>query len=246
MQTQPRVFIAGDSTAAHYDKARIPQAGWGQALQAFTAPGVEIVDRAWPGASSKSYAEDGALDAIVRDIRPGDWMMISFGHNDQKLEDPNRGTEPYGEYQRYLRRYIEAARRHEAGPVLVTPVERRRFRDGNACEALGEYPAAMLALAEKEDVPVVDLHAASLAMWRELGEERTKDYFLWVEPGHPNYPDGLEDDTHFNAKGAIEVARLAAKEAAARGIMGAGVWSGLHHQVSEDELVWLEEFPDLT
>ncbi len=241
-----RLCIVGDSTAAQYEKARRPQAGWGQALHAFTAPGVEVVDRARPGASSKSYADNGMLAATARLLGPGDRLLISFGHNDQKLEDPNRGTEPRGSYQRYLMRYVEAARDAGAEPVLVTSVERRRFRDGRAYESLGEYPAAMLALARSEGLPAIDLHAASLARWDELGEEATKDYFLRVEPGHPDHPDGLQDDTHFNAKGAIEVARLVAATAAARDTLGPGVWSGLHREVAEDELVWPDRAPDLT
>ncbi|MCH7232995.1 rhamnogalacturonan acetylesterase [Glycomyces sp. L485] len=239
-----RIYIAGDSTAAAYDRAQAPQTGWGQALGAFTREGFEVIDLARPGRSTMSFIDEGALDAIARDIAPGDHLLISFGHNDQKLEDPNRGTYPRTTYQRYLTTYVEAARARRAKPVLVTSVERRRFRDGKAYESLGDYPEAMLALAEVVDVPVVDLHALSLAMWDELGEERTKEHFLWVEPGHPNYPEGLRDDTHFQARGAVEVARIVAKAAAAQGIAG-DAWTDLDRAVSEDEIDWPETLPEL-
>ncbi len=111
-----------------------------------------------------------------------------------------------------LTAYLDGARERGARPVLVTSVERRRFTaDGTPRESHGDYPAAMRALAEREGVPLVDLTALSLELWGGLGPEGTKGHFLWWEPGgHPNYPDGVQDNTHFQAHGAIEVARLVA------------------------------------
>lgn len=234
-----RVFIAGDSTAALYDLPRHPQTGWGQALQVFAAPGVEVVDRAVPGRSTKSFIDEGALEGIRRDIGAGDWLLVSFGHNDQKTEDPARHTDPHTTYVDNLCRYLDAATANGATPVLVTSVERRRFRGGRAHESLGEYPAAMLRLAEKEGVHAVDLHALSTALWDAMGEESTKDCFMWIEPGHPNYPDGLEDDTHFRPAGAVAVARLVATALTEQGI-APGLWTGLDRDVAEDELVWVD------
>jgi pectinesterase len=231
------IWTAGDSTASTYAEARAPRAGWAQALEVFTTRKVAIENRAWSGASSKSHTDKGVLDAIAAGIAPGDWLLISFGHNDQKLEDPNRGTDPYTTYQQYLRGYIEVARLHRANPVLVTSVERRRFKDGKPVETLGEYPEAMRALAEEESVPLIDLHAASLDLWNRLGEEQTKDYFLWIAPGHEHYPDGIEDNTHFQATGAIEVSRLVAKAASRQGLMRGG-FEGLHRNPDPDEIAW--------
>lgn len=234
------IWTAGDSTASTYAEARAPRAGWAQALEVFTTRRVEIENRAWSGASSKSHTDRGVLDAIAAEIAPGDWLLISFGHNDAKLEDPNRGTDPYTTYQQYLRGYIDVARMHRANPVLVTSVERRRFKEGRPVESLGEYPEAMRALAEEEGVPLIDLQAASLALWGQLGEEKTKDYFLWLTPGESdNYPEGIEDNTHFQAKGAIEVARLVAKAAARQSLLKGGL-EGLHGQHDPDEITWPE------
>ncbi|WP_313896063.1 rhamnogalacturonan acetylesterase [Streptomyces sp. YIM 98790] len=240
--------MAGDSTAAVYESARAPRAGWGQALPVFTAPEVEVVDRALSGASSKSFADAGLLDAILRDIEPGDWLLISFGHNDQKLYDPARGVEPYDGYQAYLRTYLAGARQRGAHPVLVTPVERRRFRaDGTAYSSLGDYPAAMSALAREENVPLIGLNAASMELWHKLGPEPTKEYFLWLEPGeHPNYPDGITDDTHFQAHGAIEVARLLGSLLDEARVLPRGSLTGLRRPVPDSALVWPAEPPVLT
>lgn len=215
-----RVFVAGDSTAATYAVADHPRAGWGQALPVFLRPETRVVNEALSGASSKSFADLGRLDRILTAIRPGDLLLVSFGHNDEKIEDPARGTDPWTTFQDYLRRYLDGARTRGAHPVLVTPVERRRFTAaGEPYLSHGEYPDAMRALAAATRTPLIDLTASSFALWGALGPEATKDHFLWLDPGEsPNYPTGVADNTHFQAHGAIEVARLVA--AAARMIPG--------------------------
>ncbi len=204
------VFVAGDSTAATYATADVPRAGWGQALPVFLRREIAVVNGALSGASSKSFADLGRLDLILAAIRPGDTLLVSFGHNDEKSEDPARYTEPWSTFQDYLRLYLDGAREAGARPILVTPVERRRFTaDGVPYLSHGEYPAAMRALAEETRTPLIDLTALSFALWGELGPEATKEYFLWLAAGvSPNYPTGVSDNTHFQAHGAIEVARL--------------------------------------
>src|SRR3954468_14182160 len=120
-------YVAGDSTAATYAVADVPRAGWGQALPVFLRPQTRVVNEALSGASSKSFADLGRLDRILTAIAPGDLLLISFGHNDEKIEDPARGTDPWTTFQQCLRRYLDGARAAGARPVLVTPVERRRF-----------------------------------------------------------------------------------------------------------------------
>lgn len=236
-----QVFVAGDSTAADSRIDQKPAAGWGQALPVFTGHRVEVRNRAYSGRSSLSYTAEGWLDDIATELRPGDWLVVSFGHNDQKRDIPDLGTDPWSDYQDYLRTFIEVARFHRAHPILVTSVERRRFDDnGEAYGTLGEYPAGMLALAAEEDVPAIDLNTMSLELWDELGEEATKDYFNWIEPGHPNYPEGNQDNTHFQATGAIAVARLVAKDAAERRLLPRGAWRGLDREVDIEELEWPE------
>jgi lysophospholipase L1-like esterase len=209
------VFVAGDSTAATYAVADHPRAGWGQALPVFLRPETRVVNEALSGASSKSFADLGRLDRILTAIRPGDLLLISFGHNDEKIEDPARGTDPWTTFQDYLRRYLDGARARGARPVLVTPVERRRFTTaGEPYLSHGEYPAAMRALATATHTPLIDLTESSFGLWGALGPEATKDHFLWLDPGDsPNYPAGVADNTHFQAHGAVEVARLVAAEA---------------------------------
>jgi lysophospholipase L1-like esterase len=175
------------------------------ALPFFLRKGVEVTNRAINGRSSKSFVDEGRLDAILAAIRPGDLLLIQFGHNDEKIDDPTRYTEPWTTYQDYLRLYVDGARGRGARPLLATPAERRRFdADGNAVPTHGDYPAAMRALAQQERVTLLDIEALSLALWQRLGVEETKVYFNWTETE--------QDNTHFNPPGAIAVARLVARE----------------------------------
>src|SRR3954463_4381797 len=232
------VYVAGDSTAATYATADVPRAGWGQALPVFLRPQISVVNAALSGASSKSFADLGRLDLILAAIRPGDVLLVSFGHNDEKIDDPARYTTPYGTFQDYLRRYLDGARARRAHPVLVTPVERRPFTaDGVAYLSHGDYPDAMRALATETDTPLIDLTALSFALWGRLGPEATKDYFLWLDPGEsPNYPDGVSDNTHFQAHGAIEVARLVVE--AGCDIPGRDPHALHDANIPDDVLVW--------
>jgi lysophospholipase L1-like esterase len=237
-RSRHRVFVAGDSTAATYATADIPQAGWGQALPVFLRPEIAVVNGAWSGASSKSFADLGHLDLILDAIRPGDTLLVSFGHNDEKSADPARYTEPWTTFQDYLRLYVDGARAARAHPILVTPVERRRFTaDGTPYLSHGDYPASMRALAAATHTPLIDLTAASFALWGELGPEKTKDYFLWLDPGEwPNFPDGDQDNTHFQPHGAIELARIVVR--AGRTIAGHDECALRNPSIPDDVLVW--------
>jgi lysophospholipase L1-like esterase len=237
-RTRRTIYVAGDSTAATYATADIPRAGWGQALPVFLRPDTAVVNGALSGASSKSFADLGRLDLILAAIRPGDVLLVSFGHNDEKADDPARYTEPWTTFQQYLRLYLDGARARRAHPILVTPVERRRFTAaGVPYLSHGEYPAAMRALAAETGTPLVDLTALSFALWGSLGPDRTKEYFLWLPAGaSPNYPTGVSDNTHFQAHGAIEVARLVVT--AAGTLPGRDECALRDQSIPDDSLTW--------
>jgi len=238
------VFVAGDSTAATWPASVIPKAGWGQALPAFLNQRTMAVNnQALSGASSKSFIEASRLDIIFAAIRPGDFLVISFGHNDEKTDD--RHTDPYTTYQQYLTLYIDGARRRGAHPVLVTPVERRRFdAAGHATASHGDYPQAMRDLGTATRVPVIDLTALSMALWDKLGVEGTKNYFLWIAAGeNPNFPDGVADNTHFQAHGAIELARIVIRAAVQQHILPRRDTVRLCEPVPDTALTWPVEVP---
>ncbi|WP_426228266.1 pectinesterase family protein [Pseudarthrobacter sp. DSP2-3-2b1] len=213
-RTKPVIFVVGDSTSSAYQHSERPRAGWGQALPLLLGPQATVFDYALSGASSKSFADAGLLDRVLALMQPGDYLLISFGHNDEKVADPARGTLPDSTFKEYLARYIGGAKARGGKPILVTPVERRRFDSfGNARDSHGAYPQAVRELAAASGTPLVDLTVSSKELWQQLGPEGTKSQFLFLAPGeHPQYPEGSEDNTHFQAAGALAVARLVARE----------------------------------
>lgn len=207
-----QVFVAGDSTAASYPEEQAPMAGWAQMLQAHFGPEVAVRNNARCGRSSKSFIEEGHFGRIEENIREGDYLFIQFGHNDEKPGD--RGTEPYTTFQEHLERYVELARRKKAHPVLMTPVQRRKFDEsGHLLQTHGDYPDAVRQLAARLSVPLIDMTERTEELYRSYGSEASKELFVWLKPGeHPNYPDGAQDDTHFHEKGAEQVCLLVLEE----------------------------------
>ncbi|MFI8324220.1 rhamnogalacturonan acetylesterase [Streptomyces sp. NPDC085529] len=199
------LYVAGDSTAAQKYADAAPETGWGMALPFFLHRPLTVANHAVNGRSTKSFLDEGRLEPIAAALRPGDLLLVQFGHNDAKSTDPTRYAAPWGAYQDNLRVFVETARARGAQPVIATSVERRRFdADGTARRSLGDYPAAARAVAAASGVPLLDIEALSLELWQRLGPEATKTYFNWTA--------AEQDNTHFNPPGAIEVARLVARE----------------------------------
>ncbi|MGC5776778.1 rhamnogalacturonan acetylesterase [Paenibacillus pabuli] len=206
------VFLAGDSTVTDQPESGYPYCGWGQLLPAQFKHDVAVDNHAQSGRSSRSFINEGRLDGIVDHMKPEDFLFIQFGHNDEKT-DPERGTEPFTTYKEYLKKYIDAAREAKARPVLVTPVHRRYFADdGTLTDTHGDYIVAVRELAEEEGVPLIDLAERSRLLFEQAGVEGSKDDFMWVLPGEfVSFPAGVEDNTHFQERGARRLAAQVAE-----------------------------------
>jgi lysophospholipase L1-like esterase/mannose-6-phosphate isomerase-like protein (cupin superfamily) len=205
-----RVFIAGDSTAADYGPERAPQAGWGQALQSYLDPAAwQVRNHANGGRSARSFIAEGRLDAIAKDLRRGDVLLIQFGHNDAKVEDPSRYDDPQQAYPQFLARYVALARDKGATPILLTPAARLLYDFGSLLDTHGLYTQAMQRLAAEQQVALIDLNASSSAWIRALGEQAARPYFLFVPE------QGKADGTHFSHAGAAAVACLVVRDWAA-------------------------------
>lgn len=198
----PRIVIAGDSTASAYPIERAPRAGWGMALADFFGTHREVRNRAISGRSARSFVEQGALDALAPDLRRGDVLLIQFGHNDEKIEDPARYNEPHEAFPRWLMRYVDVARARGAVPILITPLARRTFDGDQLLDTHGAWAEAVRALAAREGVALIDLTASSMDWLRALGPDASTHYYLHVPA------QGLRDDTHLNAHGATAIACL--------------------------------------
>ena len=214
-RTSLTLHMIGDSTMAN--KPLIPanpERGWGQMLHMYFKDSVRVENYAQNGRSSKSFIAEGRWEKVLASIKPGDFVIIQFGHNDEKTNSVERGTAPFGEYTTNLVRFIRETRERKATPILATPTARRKFdTSGNLTDTHGEYPKAVRAVAEAQKVPLLELCIATEKLLQQLGPESSKRLFDWIPAGE-FAPDSkkLDDDTHFNAYGASRVCDLAVIE----------------------------------
>ncbi len=206
------IYLAGDSTMAEKADNKRPETGWGEKLQQyFDVKKVKIDNRALNGRSTKSFISEGRWKEIADNLKKGDYVFIEFGHNDEKLDKPGVGASANGEYRDNLILFVKEVRAKKAFPVLLTPVMRRKFdADGNFVDTHGEYPDAVRKVAAELKVSLIDMHRASEKVLIDLGAEKSRSLFLQLKAGeNPNYPKGVEDNTHFNPQGAEIMAKLA-------------------------------------
>ncbi len=204
------VYLAGDSTCANKLDEKRPETGWGEMFgQFFKDNKVKIDNRAMNGRSTKTFISEGRWQNIVDDLKRGDYVFIQFGHNDSSKDKGERYTPPE-DYRKNLIKFIEDVRAKKAFPVLLTPVMRRRFdKDGKFYDTHGEYPDIVRAVAKEYKTPLIDAQRESEKLIVSLGEEKSKKLFLILAKGEsPNYPNGLDDNTHFSPLGAEEIAKL--------------------------------------
>jgi lysophospholipase L1-like esterase len=195
-----KVVLAGDSTVASVPnppKDRPDLAGWGQMLGEFL-PKAVVVNHARSGTSTKSFRELGLWDRVLKE--KGQWVLIQFGHNDQKTADPKRFTDPATTYRDNLKTFIREVRESGGKPVLVTSVARRIYVDGKMTTILTPYVEAAQAVGKEMQVPVIDLHRASFALFQQMGEK----FCLLYGPSE-------QDKSHFSREGARMMARLVAE-----------------------------------
>jgi len=213
--TGPTLFLAGDSTMADKPNLAHPERGWGQLFRELILPPLRLDNRAVNGRSTKSFRDLGHWDALLADLKAGDWVLIQFGHNDGKVTDPTRFTTPE-EYRANLELFVRETRAKGAYPILATSIVRRRFsEDGTFQNSHGDYPRVAREVAVAEGVPLLELEDATRQLVRGYGPEPSRALFLHFEPGaHPLLPEGLHDDTHLSELGARQVAELARREIA--------------------------------
>jgi len=220
-QERPTLFLVGDSTmATRADADRNPEHGWGEMLPRFLDDGVTVRNAAVNGRSSKSFMDEGRWAAVLAEIHPGDCVLVQFGHNDQKREDPARYTDAHTGYRQNLLRYVAEARANGASVVIASPIVRRRFDAAGVLEDThGDYPAVAAQVARETGTPFVDLQQLSRGLVQSAGVEGSKALYVWLEPGqNAMHPQGRQDNTHLSARGATEIARLAARALRSTGL----------------------------
>ncbi len=208
------IFIAGDSTARNYKESEAPMAGWGQMLSAHLKSGVKVDNRAISGQSVRSFRKHWV--GLLREVKPGDYVLIQFGHNDQKPQDPDRYADDKTDYRTFLKQYVAEVREAKANPVLITSIARRHFfgPGGALKQSLENYPQAMREVAAETGTPLIDANQLTMDWLTLEGKENTTQYFNWSEPGeYPSYPQGSKDNTHLSKKGAEAVAAMIVEDA---------------------------------
>ena len=212
------IYICGDSTAASYKPEEAPITGWGQVLPEFV-PGVRVENRAMGGRSTKSFLSEGHLQKIEMEIQPGDLLLIQFTHNDTS-DLVWRHTDPWTSFYHNLEIFVDTAILHGAQPVLMTPICRRYWLNGELLDSHGDYPDAVRVLAAQRNIPLIDLYQKSVELVRSLGDAESKKLYLHVEKGvYPAYPVGSADDTHTKRAGAEAYARMTAEALKALGLV---------------------------
>ena len=238
LDKRPRtIFIIGDSTAANKDisKGQVER-GWGMVFQEnFNKDKIIIDNHALNGRSSKSFRDEGEWDKILSKIKLGDYVIIQFGHNDEK-DDESRHTDVGSTFDYNLERYCNETRALGGIPILMNCVARRNFAksenkiiddealrnttyaDGGKVEETdilvythGDYRLAPINVARKLNVFFVDANKITHRLEQGLGVEGSKKLHMWFLPGEEkSEPKGKQDNTHYNIYGAKTVAKLLA------------------------------------
>ncbi len=188
----PTVFLLGDSTIT--DQPREPYNSWGQMLTRFFKPGLAVANHAESGESLKSSLGARRLDKVLSLLKPGDYLFIQYGHNDQK--ERGEGVGAFTTYKADLKKFVTETRKRGGTPVLVTSMHRRTFdAQGKITNSLGDYPAAVRQVAQEEQVALIDLNVMSQALYEALGPDRSGALFK----------EG--DGTHHSNYGSYELAK---------------------------------------
>ncbi len=208
------IYTIGDSTMAEYDSTRFPLTGWAEMLQPLFNKNVTVHNHGKSGRSTKSFRDLGHWQTVLDSLKQGNYVIIQFGHNDEKEYDSTRYTIPGGSYNDNLKRFIKETRAKGAIPILATSIRRRKFdEEGKLLDTHGKYPDAVRKVAKEENVPLIDLQKMTKVLIENLGVEGSKKLFMNFEPGqYPVYPEGKKDNTHLTEYGAKEISKLVAKE----------------------------------
>ena len=201
------IHLTGDSTMADKDikGGTNPERGWGMMFPNFLDEGVDVINYAKNGRSTKSFIDEGLWDKVLGNLKEGDYVFIQFGHNDSKQSDSVRYAAPWGAYKANLEKFVLQTREKGGKPVLLTPVARRWFKEGGLdrnCH--GDYPIVMKKVAEELNVPLLDMTSVTLDWLEGLGDEGSRPYYM--------ISTGKSDNTHTVARGARKLAEMTCAE----------------------------------
>ncbi|MXN90854.1 carbohydrate esterase [Flavobacterium sp. Sd200] len=194
------IWMIGDSTMAPKSKNAFPELGWGEGLRKLVNDKATVHNHAVNGRSTLSFINENRWKAVCDSIKPGDYVIIQFGHNDQK-PNPDRHTEPFTSYKDNLKKFITETREHKGTPILCSSIVRRHFDGkGNLIDSHGDYIKAAKEVATETKTMYVDMESLTRNLVGGMGPKESKSLFLFT--------DKKQDSTHLNVQGAERVAKL--------------------------------------
>ena len=202
----PTLWLCGNSTVVDQDYE--PWASWGQMITRWFTEDVAVANYAESGETATSFVAAGRLKKIVSLMKKGDYVLMEFGHNDQK--EKRSGSGAFYNFAYALKQFVDEARAKEVTPIFVTPTQRRSFgQDGKIQETHANYPEAMRWVAKDLNVPLIELHEMTRVFFETLGVEGSKHALVHYPTGtYPGQVKAFEDNTHFNPYGAYEIAKM--------------------------------------
>ena len=203
-----KIWLIGDSTMAPKQTRAFPEHGWGMPFVYFWDSTVTVDNRALNGRSTRTFIEEKRWEPVMKDLAEGDYVFIQFGHNDEV--PTKKSYVPENDYRNYLVSYVADTRKKKAIPVLITPVARRSFDSTGHIKGTHDvYSQIVREVAKEAQVSLIDLDVKSQALLQQMGAEGSVYLFNHLTPGeHPNYPEGVKDNTHFSEFGARKMAEL--------------------------------------
>lgn len=207
------IWMCGDSTMSIKEKKAYPETGWGMPFVYFWDSTVVVENLAKNGRSTSSFRSEGLWQKVLDNAKEGDYVFVQFGHNDEVPTKKTYTTE--AEFKNNLKQYVSEARSKNATPILLTPMARRSFdsTSGKIKDTHDVYSQIVRDVAKEERVVLFDMDKITQQLYQKFGVDNSKLLFLQLKSGeHPNYPDGKEDNTHFNELGARLLAQLVLEE----------------------------------
>lgn len=201
------VFLCGNSTVV--DQENEPWASWGQMITRWFDDRVVVANFAESGLTANTFLGQLRLDKILTMLKPGDYVICEFGHNDEK--EKRAGDGAWYSYSRNLKIFADRVREKGGHIIFVTPTARRLFKSDHKTLGYthGEYPEAMRTVARREQVPFIELNGMTRTFYEALGEEGSKKALVHYPANtFAGQDKPLADNTHFNPYGAWEVAKM--------------------------------------
>lgn len=203
------IYLIGDSLTHDYNFECFPQFGMGEIIRKHAKDDVKVLNYAHYGLSTKSFLSQGRFESIKRALNKNDLLIIILGTNDEVIDNPIKYTNKDKDYLENIDIFCEAALNVGAIPIVVSSPCKRAFKDGKIQNVHNGYPESLISHAIKKNYQYVDLHFLSMELYQTLGEAKTKEFHL-IYPANEyrRYPDGVNDDTHYNYNGAKTIAEL--------------------------------------